>query len=88
VTDVVAFGVADAGLGQVVHVAVTPRAGSEYDTEKLLQFCREAMPMYMRPRGVHLWPDTMPRTGNGKLDRPAVIGTLRKRIEETDAVRA
>jgi len=25
------------------------------------------------PKKIHVWPDDMPRTGSGKLDRPAIV---------------
>jgi acyl-CoA synthetase (AMP-forming)/AMP-acid ligase II len=71
VGDAVAFGVVDDEFGQVVHVAVTPLPG--FEVAALLSYCRAAMPGYMVPRRVHVWPDAMPRTASGKLARPEVI---------------
>lgn len=71
VTDAVAFGVDDDDLGQVVHVAVTPLPG--FDEPALVKHCRSVMPPYMVPRRFHVWPDPMPRTASGKLDRPRVV---------------
>lgn len=69
--DVVAYGVDDDDLGQVVHVALTPMDG--FDQAALMAHCRKTMPHYMVPRHVHEWPGAMPRTASGKLDRPAII---------------
>jgi acyl-CoA synthetase (AMP-forming)/AMP-acid ligase II len=69
--DVVAFGVADDMLGQTIHVAVTLLPGAT--REALMEFCRKAMPAYMVPRTIHVWPETMPRTPSGKLARPDVV---------------
>lgn len=74
VGDVVAFGVEDDLLGQVVHIAVAAREGQPLDLEPLQDFCKQNMPTYMVPARVHLWPGAMPRTSSGKIDRPAVIG--------------
>ncbi|MGR3249492.1 MAG: AMP-binding protein [Paracoccus sp. (in: a-proteobacteria)] len=71
VLDVVAYGVEDHDMGQVVHVAIAPQDGFEHG--KLLAHCRRSMPHYMVPRHIHEWPGAMPRTASGKLDRPAVI---------------
>ncbi|MEH6648278.1 AMP-binding protein [Sulfitobacter sp.] len=71
VSDVVAYGVEDDDMGQVVHVTVVAHEG--IDTAKLMAHCRKYMPHYMVPRRIHLWSGTMPRTASGKLDRPAVI---------------
>lgn len=75
VADAVAFGVPDEMLGEVVHVAATPLDG--YDADAFLAHCRRAMPSYMVPRRVHLWPAAMPRTASGKLDRPEVVRACR-----------
>lgn len=71
VADVVAYGVEDDDMGQVVHVAVTALGPS--DEAALMAHCRRSMPHYMIPRHVTFWPGAMPRTASGKLDRPAVI---------------
>ncbi|MGQ0456816.1 MAG: AMP-binding protein [Hyphomicrobium sp.] len=76
VSDVVAFGVDDDDLGQVVHVAVTPLNGFQEDA--LLKHCHNAMAHYMVPRVIHLWSDAMPRTSSGKLSRPDVIRACRE----------
>ncbi|MDX3899196.1 MAG: AMP-binding protein [Sphingobium sp.] len=70
-TDVVAFGIADDLLGQSVHVAATLLPGAT--REALMAHCRQAMPAYMVPRAIHVWPDPMPRTASGKLARPDVV---------------
>ncbi|TCU58725.1 acyl-CoA ligase (AMP-forming) (exosortase A-associated) [Novosphingobium sp. PhB57] len=69
--DVVAFGVQDDMLGQSVQVAVTLLG--EASREALLAYCRAAMPAYMVPQRIHVWPEPMPRTASGKLSRPDVI---------------
>lgn len=71
VADAVAFGVADDLLGQCVHVAVTLLPGTGRDA--LMAHCRAAMPSYMVPRTLHVWPAAMPRTSSGKLARPDVV---------------
>lgn len=75
VTDVVAFGVEDADLGQAVHVAVTylPQA----DESALAMHCTRSMAHYMRPGYFHAWDGAMPRTASGKLDRPAIIAAAK-----------
>ena len=75
VSDVVAWGVEDAELGQAVHVAVTylPQG----DEGLLSAHCARAMPHYMRPQRLHAWDGAMPRTASGKLDRPAIISAAK-----------
>jgi acyl-CoA synthetase (AMP-forming)/AMP-acid ligase II len=77
VTDVVAYGVEDDDLGQVVHVALTPIDG--YSETSLMTHCRRVMPHYMVPRRVHTWIGGMPRTSSGKLDRPRIISQSKAR---------
>ena len=71
VTDVVAWGVDDAELGQAVHVAVS--LGPDATEGAVMAHCRKTMAHYMVPRRIHPWPGAMPRTASGKLDRPAII---------------
>lgn len=80
VADVVAFGVADELLGQCVHVAVTLLPGA--DQAALMAHCRHAMPAYMVPRAIHVWPEAMPRTASGKLARPEVVRSCAQRLQE------
>ncbi|KRW97956.1 AMP-binding protein [Paracoccus sp. MKU1] len=79
VTDVVAFGVEDADLGQAVHAVVTylPQA----DETALATHCARAMPHYMRPQHYHSWQGAMPRTASGKLDRPAIISAAKAALQ-------
>ena len=79
VGDAVAFGVDDAELGQVVHVAVAPLDG--FDAAALLGHCRRVMPHYMVPSRFHVWADAMPRTSSGKLARPEVVRICRERLD-------
>lgn len=72
VTQVVAFGVPDAGAGQVVEICVTSRNGSA-DAVAIMAHARANMPHYMVPRRIHVWPADLPRTASGKIDVPAVV---------------
>jgi acyl-CoA synthetase (AMP-forming)/AMP-acid ligase II len=86
ITEVVAFGVADDELGQVVHVALTP-IDPMLSVEDILRYCRRSMPNYMIPKRVHIWSQLMPRTSSGKLDRPAVVQACKASSEKAkDAV--
>jgi acyl-CoA synthetase (AMP-forming)/AMP-acid ligase II len=83
VGDVVAFGVDDEELGEVVHAAVAPLEG--FDTETLLKMCRSTMPHYMVPRAIHVWEGMMPRTSSGKLARPDIVRTCRNSLTKIAA---
>ncbi len=78
VGDSVAFGVENADLGEVVHVAVCPLAG--FDEAALLKHCRSVMPHYMVPRRFHVWHLPMPKTSSGKIARPEVVRLCRKQL--------
>lgn len=73
VTDVVAFGMPDEKLGQVVHVAFSLNPTVEYEEKKMVLHCRKEMPSYMVPSCLHVWEGEMPHTPNGKVNRPLVI---------------
>ena len=87
VAEAVAFGMADAELGETVHVAITPADG-DIDEERLLRHCRKVMPGYMVPRRFHLWHHAMPRTASGKLDRPTVVQHCRSQGAPDEAEHA
>lgn len=80
VADTVAYGVEDAELGQAVHVVVSLLA--EASVAALHAYCLRAMPQYMRPRRFCVWTDTMPRTANGKLDRPQIIAAAKSMADD------
>ncbi|MES2715274.1 MAG: acyl-CoA ligase (AMP-forming), exosortase A system-associated [Pseudomonadota bacterium] len=65
-----AFGVDHATLGQSIQVIATPPAGADVvDVPALLAACKQHMPAYMVPHGVHGVPGPLPRNPNGKIDR-------------------
>jgi len=73
VQDVAVFGVPTADLGDTVYAALSPTAHTQ-DAAALQSTldtrCRQALPSYMVPRILLL--DELPRSPNGKLDRPAL----------------
>jgi acyl-CoA ligase (AMP-forming) (exosortase A-associated) len=72
-TEVAAFGVPHAVLGQaIVLVAV----GAALDGEALLAACKQALPAYMVPSRVDMRAQPLPRNPNGKIDRKALAQTL------------
>ncbi|MCH9671473.1 MAG: AMP-binding protein [Gammaproteobacteria bacterium] len=85
VADVVAFGVPDDALGQVLHIAVSAASEQVVDAPALLKFCTQNMPTYMVPKEVHIWSDVMPRTGSGKVDRPTVVAQCLEQIANAAA---
>ncbi|GCD91326.1 acyl-CoA ligase (AMP-forming), exosortase A system-associated [Nocardioides sp. LS1] len=71
VRDAVAVGVPDERLGQRVVLVVTTSAPGGLDVEAVQQSLRQALPLFMVPGEVQEW-DEMPRSANGKFDRPLI----------------
>jgi acyl-coenzyme A synthetase/AMP-(fatty) acid ligase len=67
VAEAAAFGMADAKLGQAVHLVVR---GSG-DEEGLRAALRRDLPNFMQPQAIR-WVETMPLNPNGKIDRAAL----------------
>ncbi|MBU2588816.1 MAG: AMP-binding protein, partial [Alphaproteobacteria bacterium] len=67
-------GVADARLGQAVHLVVrgagNPGGEDEARAELPIRLKRE-LPNFMQPQMIH-WRDAMPLNPNGKIDRTAL----------------
>jgi acyl-CoA ligase (AMP-forming) (exosortase A-associated) len=74
VAEAVALGVADARLGQAVHLVVR---GSENDAVRaeLAKRLQRDLPNFMQPQHIH-WRAAMPLNPNGKIDRTALQAQL------------
>lgn len=72
VAEAVALGVADARLGQAVHLVV--RGGAE-GREELPKRLQRDLPNFMQPQHIH-WREAMPLNPNGKIDRTALQAEL------------
>lgn len=70
VRDVVAFGVADARLGERIHLVATAADGA-LDTAALLAALRQSLPLYMVPAEIEARSE-LPRSPNGKFDRALI----------------
>ncbi len=77
VVEAVALGVADAALGQAIHLVArpAPQVGQAAAAAALLPALGRELPNFMLPRAVH-WRETMPLSANGKLDRVALAAEL------------
>jgi len=75
--EAVALGVADARLGQTIHLVLRGDASREDALRKALQ--RE-LPNFMQPQAIH-WRDTMPTNPNGKIDRVALKRDIEAEID-------
>lgn len=75
VADAVAFGVADAKLGQAVHLVV--RGTGEVDA--LRAALKRDLPSFMQPHAIE-WREDLPLNPNGKIDRPALFREVSERL--------
>ena len=75
VAEAVALGVADARLGQAVHLVV--RGGDEA-SDALARALMRDLPNFMQPHHIH-WRDRLPLNPNGKIDRTALAAELAER---------
>lgn len=73
VAEAAAFGIADAALGQAIHLVVQAVAGADRDA--LLPALARELPGFMLPRAVH-WRSALPLNPNGKLDRAGLYREL------------
>ena len=69
VGEVVALGLPDERLGQVIVLVVAPAPGLGADPAAILAHCKDRLPPYMVPHSIHV-RDAIPRNPNGKFDRP------------------
>jgi acyl-CoA ligase (AMP-forming) (exosortase A-associated) len=75
VAEAVALGIADARLGQAVHLVVRPLPGiSDAEAELPRKLMRE-LPNFMQPKAIH-WREAMPIGPNGKIDRTRLQAEL------------
>ncbi|MFJ3054864.1 acyl-CoA ligase (AMP-forming), exosortase A system-associated [Herbaspirillum sp. NPDC087042] len=74
VEEAAAIGLPHPQTGQAVLVVVPGTA--QVSPQALVQACRQDLPSYMVPAAVHAWPDALPRSPNGKLDRKLLQQTL------------
>lgn len=71
VSEATATGVADATLGQAIHVFVVPEAATDLTERQILKYCSETLEPYMMPQCVHI-VDALPKSANGKIQRQAL----------------
>ena len=81
-SEVAAIGVPDERLGQAIVVAAVWNGDGEPDTKKLVDHFKASLPAFMVPASI-VWHAALPRSANGKIDRPLLATTLRSQAEDT-----
>jgi acyl-CoA ligase (AMP-forming) (exosortase A-associated) len=76
VRDAVALGCDHPRLGQQIVLVVTAPEGESVDVQELTRFLRAELPGYMVPRRIVVRKGTLPRSPNGKFDRPRIRAEL------------
>ena len=62
------IGLPDRKWSERVTAVVIPRSGEEISEKEIIDFCRDKLPGFKRPKQVIFIPyDEMPRTGSGKI---------------------
>jgi len=77
IADVAVFGVPDATWGHRVCAAVVPKAGEDVNPEEVVDFCRQRLAGYKKPKSVFL-VKALPRSSIGKVLREE----LKNRFED------
>jgi acyl-coenzyme A synthetase/AMP-(fatty) acid ligase len=75
VVEAVALGVADARLGQAVHLVVRAAPGILEAEEELPRKLMQELPNFMQPKVIH-WRASMPIGPNGKIDRTGLAAEV------------
>ncbi len=72
------IGLADDKWGERVHAIVALHDGAQVTGSELIAFCREKIAHYKAPKGVTLWPESLPLSATNKIDKTALLTQLEK----------
>jgi len=72
VDEAVALAIPDDAIGNTIRAIVIISNSSSLTSTELKRHCAEKLPPYMVPEQVE-FRDTLPRTGNGKIDRQELL---------------
>ncbi|HKS68878.1 MAG TPA: AMP-binding protein, partial [Ktedonobacterales bacterium] len=76
VAEAAVLGLPDSDLGEQVVAVVVPRAGQDPAAEDLVDFCRERLASYKKPRRV-IFAASLPRNALGKVQKHLLAAHLR-----------
>jgi acyl-coenzyme A synthetase/AMP-(fatty) acid ligase len=72
VKEAVALAIPDEAIGNAIRAIVTLDNGNSINATELKRHCAEKLPSYMVPEEIEFC-ETLPRTGNGKIDRQRLL---------------
>jgi amino acid adenylation domain-containing protein len=72
VKEAVALAIPDEAIGNAIRAIVTVDNGNSINATELKRHCAEKLPSYMVPEQIEFC-ETLPRTGNGKIDRQRLL---------------
>lgn len=70
VYDAAVIGVKDERLGEIAAAVIDLKPGAGLTTEDVLEYCKQHLPRYKRPKVVFFGP--VPRNPTGKIEKPAL----------------
>jgi long-chain acyl-CoA synthetase len=77
VREVIAYGLPDSRLGEIVAVDCVVDQGAEVDAEAIKAHAKAHLAIYKVPRVVNFRHEALPRTASGKVDRGTILRDAR-----------
>lgn len=85
VSEVAALGAPHPRLGQGVIIIATAKGESTLTNAMIAKVCREQLPAYMKPAHIDIRTGSLPRNGNGKIDRKSLAIEFENLFTEVEA---
>ena len=82
VREAAVVGVPHPEWGEAVMAVVSIKAGEPVTEQELIDFCKDHLPSFLKPRGVLFW-ETLPKNPEGKILRKAI----REQLQRAEAPR-
>lgn len=77
VSEVIAYGLPDSRLGEIVAVDCVVDKDADVDADAIKALCKEHLAIYKVPRVVNFRHEPLPRTASGKVDRGTILRDAR-----------
>lgn len=82
ISELAAFGVPDERLGESLVVTVVSSAPPDLVREAVQHRAEQALPLYRRPRAIHIQTEPLPRNAMDKVEKHRVREAFLARLEE------